>query len=313
MSLSRFGLLSLLLVCGCTEARLKPRIGGSYAGKLVQQVKRTYHNYKCTVFFSAAHANKGNSTVAFAHGFGLTAEKYAWLANTLALAGHVVVLPHASGAPDSKLLALAAAAGAEGVFNESNTDNSSPLFGLVGKRWASCGHSLGGGTSFLAADPNILAGQYTPPSSIFTLSAGVYTIPKALASAPRVPSTTPTLMLTATQDCIDPPTRNSVPLFNNISTKCKGVVSVIGGCHCQYAAESLDCEATEHLCGAHPNITRAEQQADAAMFAVAWLKFVDGSTPIESFLKVVNASVASRSVTVMASEWEGCVSDQPVL
>ena len=272
----------------------------------VQQVRRTYDKYKFTVFFSALHATKGNSTVAFAHGFGLTAEKYEWLAQSLALAGHIVVLPHSSGAPDSKLLALAAAAGAAGVLNESNTDSSSPFFGLAGTRWASCGHSLGGGTSFLAADPNILSGQYPAPSSIFTLSAGVYTIPKALDSAPRVSNTTPTLMLTATQDCIDPPQRNSLPLFNDIGTNCKGVVSLIGGSHCQYAAESLDCEATERLCGAHPNITREEQHTDAVMLAVAWLQFVDAQVPIESFLKVVNSSVLSRRAIVMASDWQDC-------
>lgn len=102
----------------------------------VQQVRRTYDKYRFTVFFSALHATKDNSTVAFAHGFGLTAEKYEWLAQSLALAGHIVVLPHSSGAPDSKLLALAAAAGAAGVLNESNTDSSSPFF-------RACWHSLG--------------------------------------------------------------------------------------------------------------------------------------------------------------------------
>ena len=273
---------------------------------VVQQVERTYDKYKFTVFFSPSHSTKGNSTVAFAHGFGLTAEKYAWLAQSLALAGHIVVLPHSSGAPDSKLLALAAAAGAAGVLNESNIDSSSPFFGLAGTRWASCGHSLGGGTSFLSADPSILSGQYPAPTSILTLSAGVYTIPKALDSAPRVSNSTPTLMLTATQDCIDPPQKNSLPLFNDIGTNCKGVVSLIGGSHCQYAAESLDCEATEHLCGAHPNITREQQQTEAATLAVAWLQFVDSQVSIESFLKVINASVTSRRAEVMASEWQGC-------
>ena len=82
------------------------------------------------------------------------------------------------------------------MLNESRSDPTSPLYGRAGAAWVSSGHSLGGGTSFLAADPTILAaaGGYAPPRAIFTLSAGTYTIPGAKASAPRVPNATPALL-----------------------------------------------------------------------------------------------------------------------
>eukprot|EP00756_Hemistasia_phaeocysticola_P001166 Hpha_TRINITY_DN10832_c0_g1::TRINITY_DN10832_c0_g1_i2::g.23301::m.23301 len=278
---------------------------GLGSANAVQELERKYDGYDFTVYVSD-NSSHSHTTIAWAHGFGLDAGKYSWVGASLAAAGHVVVLPHTRGAPESKGLALAAAAGAAGALNESKLNASSPLFGRVSEKWAAGGHSMGGGTSFLSADPSILAGKYAPPSSVLTFSAGAWTIPKAETSAPRIANSTPALMLTATQDCIDPPGKNSVPLFNDLTSACKGVVSIVGGCHCQYAGADLGCETTEKLCGAKPNITRVEQQDTATLLATAWLRFVDGADPFDVFQGTLASIVASGKVFVMDSDWSRC-------
>ena len=80
----------------------------------------------------------------------------------------------------------------------------------------------------------------------------------------------------------------------------------MGGSHCQYAAPSLGCTATEKLCGAHPNITRAAQQDIAIELFVSWLAFVDGNAPFASFKATLDGEVASGKVELLASDWSGC-------
>jgi len=116
-------------------------------------------------------------------------------------------------------------------------------------------------------------------------------------------------LLTATQDCIDPPDKNSIPVFLGMSSHCAFVPSVVGGSHCQYAASSFGCSTTEKLCGAHPNITR-EVQVDVALSLV--LPFLDaafGKTKAgwASFNAVLKEAISNHSVSLMAHRSDACM------
>ena len=65
-------------------------------------------------------------------------------------------------------------------------------------------------------------------------------------------------------------------------------------------------QATEKLCGAHPNITRAAQQADAVALFGGWLGFVDGAAPFGAFEAALGGLVRAGKAIVLASDWTGC-------
>jgi dienelactone hydrolase len=220
----------------------------------------------------------GNSqpcpVIAFAHGFGLSADAYDYIGNGLASAGFIVAFPHSKGAPSSLNLAEDQSFLLAHIVNESETNPQSPFFHLAMNRTALMGHSLGGGTSLIAADPTYLSTNYPAPNAICTLSLGTYTVPPAMKSVPLIPATTPILLFTASEDCIDPPAKNSEPVINAVDSQCAVLHSLIGGCHCQYADKSIGCSTTEDLCGAKPNITRQQQFDRTLLVITPWLDAV---------------------------------------
>lgn len=245
--------------------------------------------------------------VAFAHGFGLGAGDYPLAKELTARRGMVVFLPHDLGVfPSTKNLAL------DQIFLlahavKQSSNYSSPLFGRVANKTLLAGHSLGGGSTILAADAE-LAAAYPPPTALATVSLGTYTIPGALSSAPKVPPTLPALLMTATEDCIDPPAKNSMPVFAQLKSGCAFVASIVGGSHCQYAAQSIGCSTTEKLCGAKPNISRDEQTERALEVLLPFIDAAlsDGSTAWSSFDQTLGAAAAAGRLRIMAERTQGC-------
>ena len=260
-----------------------PSMLGLTAACLAVPVLQTYHatdplrqgrRVEARLLTPSTPMSEPGGLVAFAHGFGLAANDYSWLAAGLVQHGFTTVLPVTPGAPSTKQLALDQRFLLTHLVSESARNRSSPVFGKLANATALAGHSLGGGSTLLAADP-ILGAGYPDPTAIFTLSLGTYTVPSALRSAPSTPAHVPALLFTASEDCIDPPTKNSLPVYDALEAGCKRVVSVIGGAHCEYAdwpsVRVAGCRATEALCGARPNITREEQATRTLEVLVPYL------------------------------------------
>ena len=230
-------------------------------------------------------------------------ELYEWFGQSVAATG-ALVMARVPGIPDSRRLALAAAAGFLGAREEAKapSSESSPLAGIVGDIWVAAGHSLGGGTSFLSADAHIIGapeeggnggktGSTPLPAGLLTLSAGAWTLPPATTSAARIVNGTPALLLTGSEDCIDPPENNSLKLYdalygtnlgledkeqsnynNDGKGNCKGVVSILGGCHCNFASFNAGCSVTQTRCGAEGCMRLREgQQATTQALLAPWL------------------------------------------
>ena len=199
---------------------LFPSMFGLTAAVLAVPALQTYHatdplrhgrRVEAKLLTPSIPMSEPGGLVAFAHGFGLAAEDYSWLAAGLAQHGYTTVLPVAPGAPSTKQLALDQRFLLAHLVSEAAGNRSSPVFGKLANATAIAGHSLGGGSTLLAADP-VLGAGYPDPLAIFTLSLGTYTVPSALRSAPAVPAHVPSLLFTASQDCIDPPAKNSLPV-----------------------------------------------------------------------------------------------------
>lgn len=265
------------------------------------------HSVTATLYLAKDNPNPA-PVVAFAHGFGLSSDAYPLARKLAEEQGYVVLLPHNLGVvPSTTNLALDQIFLLARAVNESSSV-ASPLYGRVSKHTVLAGHSLGGGSTLLAADSK-LAAAYPPPAAIFTVSLGTYTIPNALNSAPKIPSEIPALLMTATQDCVDPPQKNSLPVFQSMQSQCVFVPSVVGGSHCQYAASSLGCTTTERLCGAHPNISR-EEQVDAALHVI--LPFLDAAFDAtaekwQAYNAALETSIAAGNITLLAHRSDGCV------
>jgi len=229
------------------------------------------HIVEASVYFTPTGAT--GPAVTFAHGFGISAESYDYIAEALTARGYVVAFPHNLGVvPSSLNLAIDQVFLLDAMRNASLTDQQAPFYGRVDQRagTAILGHSLGGGTSILAADLTNTA-AYPAPSAMVTLSLGTYTIPLATSAVPNVPATLPSLLMTATQDCIDPAAHNSQPVFEKLLSNCSSFLSVVGGTHCQYADANIGCTITEKLCGAHPTISRAQQFNVTSGLILEWL------------------------------------------
>ncbi|CAE8640571.1 unnamed protein product, partial [Polarella glacialis] len=245
--------------------------------------------------------------MAFAHGFGLGAGAYP-LARELARRGLVVFLPHDLGVlPSTVNLALDQAFLLAHAVEQSAGNSSSLLFGRVANRTFLAGHSLGGGSTLLAADPT-LASAYPAATAIATVSLGTFTMPNAMVSVPKLPRELPALLLTASEDCVDPPGKNTMPVFQSMQSNCAFVVSVVGGSHCQYAAESLGCTITEKLCGARPNITR-ERQTDVALeVLLPYLAAAEhgSETAWSAFAAVLDAAAGAGEVVLLGHRATSC-------
>lgn len=270
---------------------------------------RSGHKVTATLYLAKDFSSPA-PVVAFAHGFGIGAGAYPLARMMAEQRGFVVLLPHNFGVvPSTMNLALDQVFLLAHAVSESGNP-ASPLYKRVSNHTVLAGHSLGGGSTILAADRE-LAAAYPTPSALFTVSLGTYTIPGALASAPNIPASMPALLMSATQDCVDPPAKNSMPVFHDMASDCAFVVSVVGGSHCQYASQQIGCTITEKLCGAHPNITR-EVQWDVALGVV--FPFLDAAfagqkeAPWSTFSAALEGAVSSNNVTVLGQRSSTCSS-----
>eukprot|EP00004_Rigifila_ramosa_P026502 TRINITY_DN8285_c0_g1_i1.p1 TRINITY_DN8285_c0_g1~~TRINITY_DN8285_c0_g1_i1.p1 ORF type:complete len:219 (+),score=41.98 TRINITY_DN8285_c0_g1_i1:629-1285(+) len=192
----------------------------------------------------------------------------------------------------------------EHLVQLSENSPASPLFGRVARQALTTGHSLGGGTAFLTADPQFVDGRY-PGANLTALSCyspGRYTIPPALDAAERV--TIPVLVVGANEDCINDNEDNAYPLFQRTAAACKVYISLNGGSHCQFLQPDASCEEREAECGSQPTITREQQFALTVDYTVLWSRFVFSApgTP-------ARAEAWSELTAVLASDYATGVLD----
>jgi dienelactone hydrolase len=224
----------------------------------------------------------GFAAVAFGHGYLISAEVYAWVAEKLAAIGCVVALPRTGGElfPDHAEFGLDLAFVTR-ILRDANGDPASPFFERMGSRAMVMGHSMGGGCSFLAAasDPTITAAVNF---------AAAETDPSAIAACAQLDI--PTLMFSGTNDCVTPPADHQLPMYDALAGGWRTLVTITGASHCQFNSYSFVCELGE-FCSA--DISRQEQQDRVWLLLEPWalaVLFLDAAAGEEFQIHLAEAT-----------------------
>lgn len=203
--------------------------------------------------------------ICFAHGYLHPGDQYGNLAGILVPAGYIMLnltsfeglFPSHRGYADEVRCLAAAVAGL-------GDDPASPLYGIADTICCLMGHSMGGGASFHAATDN--------PDVDALVALTPYEIrPSAIEAAARV--SVPTLIFSATADCITSPETNHLPMYERSAAEDKTYISIINGSHCGMG-DSSRCFMAERLAGCRNGLNTEEQTAILARYMVPWLDCV---------------------------------------
>jgi pimeloyl-ACP methyl ester carboxylesterase len=190
--------------------------------------------------------------IIFGHGFVMTWDAYQNFIDHYVPLGYVLVFPRTEGGLSPVHQDFALDLSIVGAKMEVLSNDVTSFFyqGWNGKKGV-MGHSMGGGSSFLAASQNTanfdiligLAPAETTPSAIH-VSSGIQI---------------PTIIFSGTADAVTAPASNHKPMYDSVSNGCKHFISITGGGHCYFANASTTCDFGESASGGTITITRAAQ------------------------------------------------------
>lgn len=205
--------------------------------------------------------------VIFAHGFSMNQAPYYPYADSLAKRGYIVGLlttetglspSHANFAQDL-LFAYSK------LISEGNTNNASIFYNHVVAKGAIGGHSMGGGSTVLAA-------QYGNPQVCSFTFAAATTNPSSITAAPSM--TKPYLSFAGSRDCIAPIATHQQPMYDASGAPCKFLINIADGLHCQFGNANTACSFGEgaSFCASSP-LSRQQQIDKTIFFLVPYLDY----------------------------------------
>ncbi len=202
--------------------------------------------------------------ITFGHGFVMTWSAYQNFWDMLVLEGYIVAFPttesgispnHTEFGKDLKfLISTMQSNGAGAAFTATSMGNTSAIMG----------HSMGGGSSFLAAQNN---------AQITTLVnfAAANTNPSSITAAQQV--SVPTLLFSGVNDCVTPPAQHQDLMYDSTNAAYKTQINITGGGHCYFANSNFSCTFGESTCSPSPGILREEQQDVTNDLLKLWLGY----------------------------------------
>lgn len=204
--------------------------------------------------------------IVFGHGFVMVWSAYQNIWESFVPAGYIVAFPRTEGSisPNHAEFGADLAFLVGKLQSESATNTASLFYGHISNRSAIMGHSMGGGSSFLAAAGN---------SSITTMItlAAANTNPSSVSAAQQV--SVPSLVIAGEFDCVAPPAQHQQIMYDSLSAACKAYVQISGGGHCYFAESNFNCSFGEGTCTPNPTITRLQQQDATQDMALLWLNY----------------------------------------
>ncbi|NSW45889.1 MAG: proprotein convertase P-domain-containing protein [Bacteroidales bacterium] len=202
----------------------------------------------------------------FGHGFVMSWDSYQWLWDSLTTKGYIMVFPrtegsispsHAEFGTDLKFLN-------DYVLSEGSNSSSFFYQHILGTS-AIMGHSMGRGSSFLAAANN---------TNLTTLVnfAAAETNPSAIAAAANV--TVPAVVFYGVNDGVAPPANHQIPMYNALASSCKTLIGIVGGGHCYFADYNFNCSFGEGTTNPQPTISREQQHEIVAQLLIPYLNYM---------------------------------------
>jgi predicted dienelactone hydrolase len=214
---------------------------------------------------NATVANGVFPVLAFGHGFVMSVSAYDLVWQGIVPEGYIMILPTTEGAitPNhgnfGRDLAFLIS-----KMRDENLNAASPFFGKIAANSAVMGHSMGGGSAFLAAEYD------TTITAIATLAAA-NTNPPSIAAATNV--AIPALVFAGANDCVTPPAQHQIPMYDSLATDCKTYISIDGASHCQFANSNFFCSTGEATCQPAATISRTVQLNTVFTYLLPWLDY----------------------------------------
>ncbi|CAM2006872.1 PKD domain-containing protein [Acanthopleuribacter pedis] len=198
----------------------------------------------------------GFPVVVFGHGFTIGTNAYDYLFEGLVPAGYIVAMPRT----ESGFSPSHGRFGSDIAFLASEIIRAYP--NSTSGTSAVSGHSMGGGSAFLAMaeNPSITA--------LFSLAAAE-TNPSAIEAAASIDR--PSLVIAASRDCVTPAEDHQTPMFEALAAADKEFVMLDGASHCQFTTGNFNCSFGEFFCGQRPSLSEAEQHAQTLATILPWL------------------------------------------
>jgi len=222
--------------------------------------------YPAATAGTAVPLSAGNfPVIVFGHGFVMTWDAYQNFWTDLVPKGYILAFPRTEGnfSPNhgefGKDLAFLIT-----KLQSEGADPASVFYNHVAATSAVMGHSMGGGSAFLAAENN------TGITTMISFAAA-NTTPSAITAAASI--TVPTLVFSGENDCVAPAGQHQVPMYDSLASACKTFISVKGGAHCEFAEYNFNCSFGQSTCSPAPAITGAEQKDVVSDFLGLWLDY----------------------------------------
>lgn len=210
-------------------------------------------------------ANETFPVIAFGHGFVMGYNAYENIWTPLVNNGYIVAMVNTetSFTPSHGDFGKDLAFVIDQMLLEGS--NAASLFaGAISNSAAVMGHSMGGGSSFLAIEnsANIDAMVTFAPAE---------TNPSAIGAASSI--AIPSLVLAGSNDCVTPIADHQQPMQDALTSVCKTMLTIEGASHCQFANFNLACNFGELTCGTPATISEAEQHEATMNAVLPWLNF----------------------------------------
>ena len=241
---------------------------------IFHDTSRNNRQIKTNVYFPSVWSGRANESnkkesfpvVVFGHGFVMSAKSYKNIWKALVPEGYIFVIPKKERGIAPSHLDLAN--DLEFVLSELkklNIDSTLSFYHKIHTKSAVMGHSMGGGSAVLAAQNE----EYCDALINF---AAFETKPSAVKAANKV--VIPSLVFAGQNDCITPPDKHQIPIFNALQTNNKTYIEIVGGSHCQMAGKNKLCTLAENRCKLKPGISYKQQHEIIARYLVLWLDFI---------------------------------------
>jgi dienelactone hydrolase len=235
--------------------------------------------------------------ISFGHGFVMAWSAYQNFWDMLVLAGYIIVFPttesgispnHTEFGKDLKfLISEIQTNGAGAAFTASSVGNTSAIMG----------HSMGGGSSFLAAENNATI------TTMVTFAAA-NTNPSSITAAQQV--AVPTLLFSGVNDCVTPPAQHQDIMYDSTTAAYKTQINITGGGHCYFANSNFSCTFGESTCTPSPSIVREEQQDVTNDFLKLWLGYFL-KNDCQDAQKFQDSLISSTRITHRQNQSIACV------
>lgn len=233
---------------------------------------RNNRQVTCEIYYPAningdnvAIANGIFPTLVFGHGFVMPASAYDVYWNAIVPKGYIMIFPTTeSSLSPSHLNFGKDIAFLTQIMKEQHRISTSLFFNAVDSTCAVMGHSMGGGSAFLAM-------QQDPSITALISIAGAVTNPSSVTAARTI--TRPSLVIAGANDCVAPPKNHQIPMYDSLATNCKTYLSILGGDHCQFASYNFNCSLGQNTCTPKATINATTQQSIVFQHLLPWINF----------------------------------------